>query len=114
MKINAPFEVGIRSGTTSTTMTTNTYWFNNKQLKGGTNNRGYIYKMPSGHKYYIISIGNVTRNSSNNPVISDNPINQFDFELAGLELWYAPKEMSMKYDDHLDISNKTVEILNKV
>ncbi|MBO5868601.1 MAG: Ig-like domain-containing protein, partial [Oscillospiraceae bacterium] len=86
----APYEMGIRSGETDTTMTTNYYWLNNKSLYSGDNNRGYVYTIPAGHKKFILSIANVTRNDSNNVTSTQNSISFLELQAAGLEIWYSP------------------------
>ena len=90
VKINAPYEIGIRSGETDTTMTTNHYWLNNKYLASGNNDRGYIYAIPAGHGKFILSVANITRNDSGNITSSNNPITLEELEAAGLEIWYVP------------------------
>ena len=90
IKINAPYEVGIRSGSTDTTMDTNHYWLNNKFLSGGDSNRGYVYTIPAGHTKYTFSVANTTRNSAGNVTNSKNPITLAELEAVGLEIWYVP------------------------
>ncbi len=111
VKINAPFEMGIRSGATDTTMNTNHYWLSNKDVVAGTNNRGYTCTIPAGHKKFILSIANVVRGSA---VLTQNYMNELELELAGVEIWYEPiaQPLPLRYDDHYDISGKEVEIVD--
>lgn len=90
VKINAPYEIGIRSGETDTSMNTNYYWLNNRGLSFGNSNQGYIYTIPSGHTKFILSIANVTRDNSNNIITSDTPMNYLELQAADLEIWYDP------------------------
>ena len=90
IKINAPYELGIRSGETDTTMTTNYYWLNNKSLTSGNQNRGSVYTIPAGHEKFILSIANVIRDASNNVTTADSPISFLELQAAGLEIWYDP------------------------
>lgn len=92
VKINAPYELGIRSGATETTMSTNYYWLTNKVVASGSNNKGYARTIPAGHEKFIISFGNVTRNDTNNTTIVDNHINELELDLADIEIWYEPCE----------------------
>ena len=112
IKINAPYEMGIRSGKTDTTMETNYYWLNNKSLTSGNQNRGYVYTIPTGHEKFILSLANVTRDGSNNVTTSNNPINLLELQAAGLEIWYSPElaeEPPYPFDTEdkvqLDLSN---------
>ena len=92
IKINAPYEIGIRSGETDTTLNTNYYWLNNKELTSGSNHRGYAYTIPAGHSKFIFSIANVSRDAANNTTTagSRNPVSFLELQAAGLEIWYAP------------------------
>ena len=114
IKINAPYEMGIRSGETDTAMDTNYYWLNNKELTSGGNNRGFVYTLPSGHTKFILSVANITRDSANNVAADRNPISFLELQAAGLEIWYKPvsQPLSLRYDDHYDVSGKTVEIVD--
>ncbi|MBR5291223.1 MAG: hypothetical protein IKU28_09580, partial [Erysipelotrichaceae bacterium] len=114
IKINAPYELGIRSGATDTTMNTNYYWLNNKEVTNTNQHRGYVYQLPENHKKFIISFANITRNGLNSSYLSNNDINELELRLADVEIWYEPltEQMTMQYDDHLDMTGKTVQILD--
>ncbi len=130
IKINAPYEMGIRSGATDTSMNTNYYWLNNKVLSSGSNNRGYIYTIPSGHTKFIFSLANVHRDGSGNTtaLANKNLINALELNAAGLEIWYKPcshayendicticgakASLSLSYDDRYDVAGKEVEIID--
>ena len=71
-------------------MDTNLGWLNNKFLPSGNNNYGYAYTIPSGHEKFILTIGNVSRNSANNVSNWYVPITIEELVAAGLEIWYVP------------------------
>ena len=89
IKINSPYELGIRSGKTAEKMTTNHYWLNNRLLASGDKNKGSIYTLPGGHQKFIISVANISRDDKGEVSSSKNPISLDEIELAGLEIWYA-------------------------
>ena len=117
IKINAPYEMGIRSGKTDTTMTTNYYWLNNKGLTSGNNDRGYVYTIPAGHEKFILSLGNITRNQSGNIINEQNPISFLELQAAGLEIWYRPEpteepQYPFNTEDKFQLDLSNVEWVN--
>ena len=113
IKINNPYELGIRSGETDTSMNTNYYWLNNKKLSYGNSNRGFVYTIPSGHTKFILSFANITRDDSNNIVTSENLINSLELQAANIEIWYYP-ECSDKNEYPFDTGNKVKLDLSNV
>ena len=117
IKINAPYELGIRSGATDTTMATNYYWLNNKELTSGNENRGHIYTIPVGHEKFILSIANVARDDSNNVTNTNHPISFLELQAAGVEIWYRPEstdEPNYPFDteDKVKLDLNSVEWVN--
>ena len=117
IKINAPYELGIRSGETDTTMTTNYYWLNNKELISGDKNRGCVYAIPAGHEKFILSLANVTRDGSNNVTNTNHPISFLELQAAGVEIWYRPEpteEPNYPFDteDKVKLDLNSVEWVN--
>ncbi|MBQ1233045.1 MAG: metallophosphoesterase [Clostridia bacterium] len=90
IKINAPYELGIRSGVTDTTMSTNYHWLNNRELVGGNKNRGYAYTIPAGHTKFIFSMAFVSRNDDHTVITDRFSLDMLDLEAAGIEIWYSP------------------------
>lgn len=82
IKINAPFEVELRSGPAPDSLETLHPWLNNKAGESP-----YLCAIPAGHKYFAVSVANVTRAEG---ILDENPINSLELELAAPEIWYDP------------------------
>ncbi|MBQ7444510.1 MAG: metallophosphoesterase [Clostridia bacterium] len=91
VKINAPYELSIRSGSSVTAMTTEYSWLNNKPMSDTASDRGFVYKLPKGHKFFCISVANITRDSRQKQQVTEHDMNLLDLGAAGVELWYEPE-----------------------